>query len=142
MSGWKRIGVVLSTIWTAMVFAYAAYEYSRFPLEPFTTYLSRPDYTVYEEAKNFNFIVILGTPGQEAISSAERTYYEKLIREAATESERQSYIASRDLIHYSSGVAWGILLSAILIPVGLVWALSTIGFRTFVWVRKGFNVKP
>lgn len=140
MSGWRRIGVVLSAIWTVMVLAYATYEYSRFPLEPLTTYLSRPDYTVYEKAKNFSFIVIRETPGQEAISSAERALYEKLIREATTESERQSWIAARDLVQYSSGVAWEFLLLAISLPIGLAWGLVRIGLSAFVWVRKGFGV--
>lgn len=142
MSGWRRLGVVLSAIWTVLVIAYATYEYVRFPLEPLTTYLSRPDYTVYEEAKNFRFIVIRATPGQEAISSAERALFEKLIREAATKSEQLSWIAARDLVQYSSGLAWEVLLTAISLPIGLAWVLVTISLRTFIWVRKGFSIKP
>ena len=141
MGGWKRIGIVLSVLWAAMVVGYAGYEYFRFPLEPFTIYLMRPDYTDYETAKGFHFIIVKETPGQEALSGAERAAYEKLIREAKSESERNSYIASRDLTQYSSDIAWGALLASIFIPLALAWGLFTVGIRTLAWVSKGFRVK-
>ncbi|OQW69223.1 MAG: hypothetical protein BVN34_06975 [Proteobacteria bacterium ST_bin12] len=139
MNGWKRIGVVLSVIWALMVITYAIYEYSKFPLEPFTTYLSPPDSVTNEQAKNFYFVVIRGESGLEAKSSAELALYEELIRVAPTESDRQLQIAARDLTEYSSGVAWMTFLMSILLPVGLIWGLSLAGYRILLWIRKGFN---
>lgn len=142
MNGWQRIGIVLSAVWTAIVLVYAAYEYYRFPLQPLTVHLSRPDYADYENAKSFRFIEIRETPGKEAISGEESALYEKVIREAATESERQSYIAARDLVHYSSGVSWVFLLLAISLPIVLAWVLVAVGVHAFLWVRNGFSAGP
>src|SRR6267378_4670029 len=112
MSGWNRLGIVVSALWGILVIGFAVYEYYRFPIEPFTTYLHRPDYWTYERAKEFYFIKITETPGIEAISRAERQLYEQYIREAKNEEDRQQTIAARDLVHYAGGVNWGPLVAA------------------------------
>lgn len=138
MSGWNRIGVVLSVIWATVIVAYSIYEYITFPIEPFISYTYRPENAIYSRANKFTFIKIREIHGQQAKSAEELAIYEKYIREATTDSDRKFMIEVRDSSEYSSGVAWSELLSAIFIPIVLAWCLVTVICRVVVWVRNGF----
>src|SRR5258706_10499630 len=131
----------MSALWGCVVIGIAAYEYSRFPIEPFATYLYRPDYSAYERAKEFHFINIKETPGIEVLSPSERELFEKYIREAKTESNRQQAIAARDLINYSAGVNWGSLLAAMFVPPIIFWLLCIIATKSVGWIAGGFKEK-
>lgn len=141
MSGWNRLGLVLSALWGISVIGFAVYEYYRFPIEPFTTYLHRPDYGAYERAKESYFINITETPGIEAISNAERVLWEKYIREAKDDTNRQQLIAARDLVHYSAGVKWGPLVAAMVIPPVFLSLLLVVAAKTVAWIAGGFKPK-
>ena len=138
MNGWKRLGLVFSTIWALVVTSYAVYEYFTFPLEPFVEYMGSTGDSYEGDAKNFWFIRIVKKTGGENLSSSERAYFDKLIREAKTQEEKQGLIDAKNVPSSASGLS-GIFVAALVLPLLVGWAIVYAGLATTRWVARGFN---
>lgn len=138
MNGWKRLGIVFSAIWALVVTSYAVYEYFTFPLEPFVEYMGSTADSYEGDAKKFWFIRIVKETGGENLSSTERAYFDKLIREAKTQEEKQDLIDAKNVPSSKSGLS-RMFFVALVIPLLIAWTIVYAGLATSRWVARGFN---
>lgn len=138
MNGWRRLGLVFSAIWALVVTSYAVYEYFTFPLKPFVEYMGSTADSYEGDAKKFWFIRIVNETGEENHSSTELAYFDKLIREAKTQEEKQKLIDAKNVPSSKSGLS-GMFFVALVLPLLVAWAIAYAGLATIRWVTCGFN---
>ena len=137
LNGWQRLRVLLSGVWALCLTGYAAYEYSRFPLEPFTTYASLPEQIRYADTSRFLFIELVQTPWKDGNPEGARIM-QKTLAEAKTEQERQLSLNVLNSYDYRSGLSssfFVVLVSGII----AFWALCYGCVFLFRWIRAGFK---
>ena len=104
MNGWKRLGVVISGAWILLVVSYAAYEFYTFPLKPFVSYTGSTAAGYEGDRQGFWFVRAVTKSGPESLTATERTFFEKQIKEAKTDEERQIHVAAYNVPETSSGL--------------------------------------
>jgi len=130
MTGWIRIGIVISLLWTSLVVGFSVYEYYVFPFDQASIVESiDPNYQGYK------FIYIQQTSNRDT----DRGIYEQMLREAKTEKEKQEVVTMGDKLQQSIGVHWVKLASCIALPIGLIWMLFILSVRIWECVARGFE---
>ena len=130
--------LVFSIIWALAVTSYAVYEYVTFPLKPFIEYMGSTADSYEEDAKRFWFIHIVKKTGGDDLSSSERAYFDKLIRDAKTQEEKQGLIEAKNVPSSASGLS-AIFFAALVLPLLAGWAFVYAGIAIIKWVARGFN---
>lgn len=130
MTGWTRIGIVISLLRTTLVLGYSIYEYCVFPF----------DQSIIVEAtdaqfQDFKFVYVQQTPNRDLDGGI----YRQMLRDAKTEKEKQGVIAMGEVLQQSTGVHWVKLLSFVVLPLGVIWILCLVSVRTLAWITRGFE---
>ena len=125
MSGWQRIGVVISALWLIGLPSYLLIE----------TNLRADNRYNACRAGSFQLASEWAKSGKRDLADAEdRAAHEKC-------SDAASYFTPSDLArtlvagNFETAVAWTLLL----LPIALVWLIGGIVFGTVRWVRRGFS---
>ena len=140
MNGWKRLGVVISGAWILLVVSYAAYEFYTFPLKPFVSYTGSTAAGYEGDRQGFWFVRAVTKSGPESLTATERTFFEKQIKEAKTDEERQIHVAAYNVPETSSGLK-PLFFALLAGPVVFAWGAAYFLLAIVKWVRGGFLSK-
>jgi hypothetical protein len=136
LSGWLRIGIVLSGMWILVVLAYTAFEFFTFPIGPFDTRSEYPSDARPSQTTQFFFVGVVQAPWKDREPQA--AAYARREAEAATSVDaRKVFLAVLEGTEYRAGLLP--LFYAVLFG-GLVamWALALSSIYVLKWVRAGF----
>lgn len=107
--GWFRLGTVLSAVWVIGVLVYAAYDYHTVSTD--LTSSANPFQAIPPPPEGFEVV------GQQS-----------LLTECTL--KQKAAICSPRLIN---------LAALSLLPIGLVWLVTSLSVFAFLWIRAGFK---
>ena len=138
LTGWQRLGIVISGLWVLGLSGYAAYEYSKFPLDPFTTYTdSTYEMVRHVDTSKFYFIEVVKILWKDNNPEAARVL-QKSVDDTSTEQSRQIAREVLTSYDYRSGLS-SFFFVALLGGLFGFWGISYGGITLFHWIRHGFQ---
>lgn len=138
MSGWQRIGVILTALWIFAVVGYGIYERSQVPIRIFGEETINPHEPYYVESSLLFVNISSRNHDTAAFEKAIAQIYD-----AKTVEERQSLQAKIDsaIVPVYETSPNGFFWLCLLTPIVSLWVLSYLVIFLTKWVGSGFTIK-